>query len=242
MISQFGFSIKSLIGRDSTLFNAGTGTNFIYEVVFPEGVVIDVTQFNKDTMVDKKIPTRIAKIESLGGQLKFHSVQSKRLQLNLTLIDTGLPQILSYMVYYRYRDSLLKVNKLVELLNNRNPMNFDMHCGHPFYEHKIKNLLTDTALGMTPEKVWNGQYDATGGLIFVKDDGDVLCYHIYNRNEFQEYLFNHTRLEQASTSEDEDNPGNARTEKKAKPYKFGWLYEEDGKLFFKLNLQIRFSD
>ena len=64
----------------------------------------------------------------------------------------------------------------------------------------------------------------TGGIIIVKDDGDVVCYHIYNRNEFQEYLFNNTRLEQASISR----------------YKFGNFYKENNKILFKLNLQIRF--
>jgi hypothetical protein len=94
MLSQFGFSIKSLIGQDSTLFNAGAGTNFIYEVVFPENVVVDIAQFNRETLVTGKIATRLAKIEALDGQLKFHAIQSKRLQLNLTLIDTALPLIL----------------------------------------------------------------------------------------------------------------------------------------------------
>ena len=104
-------------------------------------------------------------------------------------------------------------------------MNFNLSQGHPFYEYKIKNFLTDSALGMTPAAKWNGNYDATGGLIIVKENGDLVCYHIYNHNEFQDYLFNNTRLEQASTSR----------------YGFGDLYQENGKLFIKLNLQVRFS-
>jgi len=78
---------------------------------------------------------------------------------------------------------------------------------------------------MTPSGIWIGKYDATGGIIIVKEDGDLVCYHIYNRNEFQDYLLNNTRFEQASTSR----------------YKFGSLYKENGKIYLKLNLQIRFN-
>ena len=78
---------------------------------------------------------------------------------------------------------------------------------------------------MTPARIWTGQYDATGGIIIVKQDGELVCYHIYNRNEFQDYLLNNTRIEQASTSR----------------YEFGSLYKDNDKIFMKLNLQIRFN-
>ena len=41
---------------------------------------------------------------------------------------------------------------------------------------------------MMPSKVWTGEYDATGGYLIVKADGEILCYHIYNKNEFENYL------------------------------------------------------
>lgn len=104
-------------------------------------------------------------------------------------------------------------------------LQFDLSQGHPFYEYKIKNFLTDSALGMTPATKWTGQYVATGGIIIVKENGELVCYHIYNRNEFQNYLLNNTRLEQASTSR----------------YDFGDLYNQNGRTFLKLNLQVRFN-
>tara|TARA_R110000868_G_C10909038_1_gene764824 strand:+ start:626 stop:865 length:240 start_codon:yes stop_codon:yes gene_type:complete len=77
---------------------------------------------------------------------------------------------------------------------------------------------------MMPSKVWTGQYDSTGRYLIVKENGDVLCYHIYNKNEFEDYLFNNTKLDTASSSR----------------HDFGMIYKENGKLYFKLNLQIRF--
>lgn len=48
-------------------------------------------------------------------------------------------------------------------------------------------------------------------------------------------------FEQPSTGEDGDNSGNPRRTKGAKKYYYGWLYEEDGELLFKINLQVRFK-
>ena len=77
---------------------------------------------------------------------------------------------------------------------------------------------------MTPSKNWDGKFQATGGYIIVREDGEVLCYHIYNHNEFQDYLFKNTRIETPSTTR----------------YGFGSIYKENNKNFIKLNLQIRF--
>jgi hypothetical protein len=78
---------------------------------------------------------------------------------------------------------------------------------------------------MMPSKVWTGQYDATGGYLIVKTDGEVLCYHIYNKNEFEDYSFADTKLDTASSSR----------------HRFGEVYKENGEFYFKLNLQIRFK-
>ena len=86
-------------------------------------------------------------------------------------------------------------------------------------------MLVDTALGMTPASLWNGQYEANGGYLVVKDNGDIVCYHIYNKNEFEEYLFHNTKMESASRSR----------------HDYGYIYSQDGRQLIKLNLQIRFK-
>lgn len=240
-----GFSIKSMIGKDSTLFNAGAGTNFIYKLIIPKDLIFDINEFNKSTLLEShssgesKIKIRINKLDSLGIKLEFEKIQSENLQLNLQLIDSKLPELFACLLCYKFGKGISKFPALLEQLNKENPLNFNISKGHPFYEYKIKSLLTDNALGMTPETIWHGKYDATGGIIIVKGNGDLVCYHIYNKNEFQDYLMNHTRLEQASTSEDENNPGFAATIKGTKPFKYGWVYEENGSYYIKLNLQIR---
>jgi len=117
------------------------------------------------------------------------------------------------------------IENLTENINKINPLNYDNQFAHTFYDYKVKRFLTDVALGMTPSKVWTGELDATGGYLVVKENGEVLCYHIYNRNEFEDYLFTNTKLETASSTRHE----------------FGKIYKENGQYYFKLNLQIRFK-
>jgi hypothetical protein len=243
----FGFSIKSLVGKKSTLFNPSVGTNFIFKIT-TQGSAIDADSFNERTyneaLLNKtaKISHRLNELDELGADVELSHIQSETLHLNLTLIDSSLHLIVGKMLYYKYRFGISKLSDLVDKLNEENPLLFNLISGHPFYEYKLKNLLTDSALGMTTETVWTGNYDATGGIILVRNDGEILCYHIYNKNEFQDYLLNNTKLEQASTSEDKERPGHPSLSKTAKPFKFGWIYREEGETFIKLNLQIRFTN
>jgi hypothetical protein len=224
MQPKLGFSIKSMLGGNSTLFNPGNTTNFIYEITGGEGE-LNIVEINAIEN-SPKIANRIAAIRERGFDVKFKNIQSATLQLNLQLIDSDLPQILAELLLIKYSTpGLALLAPTLHQLTNINPLNFDLSQGHPFYEYKIKNFLTDSALGMTPATMWTGQYDATGGIIIVKENGELVCYHIYNRNEFQNYLLNNTRLEQASTSR----------------YNFGDIYCEDGRTFIKLNLQVRFN-
>ncbi len=91
---------------------------------------------------------------------------------------------------------------------------------------------------MTSETPWLGEYDSFGGVIIAKNDGDIVCFHIYDFNLFRSYLLNNTKFEQPSTGEDKYNPGNKRA--KGKKYYYGWLDKDMDDLIFKINLQIRF--
>jgi type II restriction enzyme len=167
---------------------------------------------------------RINSILQSKGQFDFVKTERQIFSNNLILIDSRLPEILSQIVYDFYSSKKSSVADLVKRTNLKNPLKFDISNNHKFYEYKVKRFLTDIALGMMPSKVWTGQYDATGGYLIVKESGDILCYHIYNRNEFENYLFNNTKLDTASSNR----------------HDFGSIYEENGEFYFKLNLQIRF--
>jgi len=218
-----GFSIKSQIGSPATLLNASKSTNFQYKL---EGHLTkeDLTEIN-EMPGRSKVKDRLEAIQEKGVKLVFSQILKNTFKNNLTLIDSLLPNILSEIMLDFYSKSQNKtMADLLAAINKRNPLEFDNSQRHNFYDYKIKKFLTDTALGMTPAKVWNGEYDATGGYLIVKENGDIICYHIYDKNKFEDYLLANTILETPSTSR----------------HDFGKIYEINGDLFFNLNLQVRF--
>lgn len=245
MTQTLGFSIKSFLGSDSTLFNPGAGTNFIYEIRTPN-LIIDVNKFNAETYgLTPRISERLKKlINDYKAEIVFSKVQSNCLSQNLRTIDGDLPSLLAQLLLIRHLNNETTIARCTEILTEQNPLDFDTTKHGAVYEYKVKRFLQDCALGMVPEKPWLGIYDATGGQIIVKEDGQVVCYHIYEQNRFLNYLFNSTKFDTPATSEDENNPGHPREKvagKTLKPYLYGWLYEEDGKYYFKINLQVRFK-
>lgn len=216
-----GFSIKSKLGNASTLVNPGETTNFIYELSpsLPNKLVETINNIDNKS----KIKSKITEIEK-NSKLIYKDMQNINFKNNLMIIDSSLPIIISEMLKFFYAGFGNKIEELVKILNETNPCKYDISSDHPYYEYKIKKFLTDYALGMTPSSIWKGKYNASGGYIVVKEDGDIVCYHIYNLNEFQDYLYKNTKL---------DTPSSSR-------YKFGNIYQKNGKQYFKLNLQIRF--
>lgn len=220
---ELGFSIKSQLGNPSTLLNAGRTTNFVFEIT---GVILTDEEILRINSIGtrSKIKDRLETIQALGGTFVFTGTERSVFSNNLILIDSLLPEILAEIVFSFFASRKSSMEELVDKLEDENPLGFDVQNKHRFYDYKVKRFLTDVALGMMPSMVWTGQYDATGGYLVVKEDGEVLCYHIYNRNEFENYLLKNTKLETASSTR----------------HGFGEIYKVNNRLFFNLNLQIRF--
>ncbi|HOA81119.1 MAG TPA: HpaII family restriction endonuclease [Defluviitaleaceae bacterium] len=220
------FSIKSRLGEASTLLNASGSTNFIYKVVGTTLNEAEINNINNINDRNDKIRKRIEAIIDKGGQLEFVDTENEIFKLNMQVIDSNLPLIISRIVLNYYKGKATDLKDLLQIVEQENPCGFKLNYNHSFYSYKVKKFLTDIALGMKPSDVWNGYYDANGGYIIVREDGDIVCYHIYNKNEFEDYLLNNTKL---------DTPSSTR-------HGFGTLYKDtNNNLLIKLNLQIRFK-
>jgi len=219
---HINISIENLKGKKgTTLFNASQGSNFIYKVIgnLTNTDIETINNINTNSKIQDRVNVIFQK-----ANLEFVKTEGSIFQNNLVLIDSCLPEMLAELVVLFNAIAESNLAYLVHVLEENNPLHYNIADGHKFYEYKIKRLLTDIALGMQSTKVWTGQLNTTGGYLIVKEDGDIVCYHIYNRNEFENYLLANTRLV---------NPSSGRL-------KFGLLYKENEELFFKLNIQIRF--
>ena len=212
-----GFSIKSELGSPPTLLNASGATNFIYEV---SGISEELAKAINAIDTKTKIVDRVQKILE-NGTITYSHMKNKVFSGNLMLIDTYMEKIVASMLLQYYKNKEADCDKLVEIIEEQNPLRYPRKG---IYAYKFKKFLCSIALGMMPSKEWDGLDEANGGYIIVKDDGDVLAYHIYNRDAFEGYLLKNTKFEKGSTSK----------------HGFASLYEENGKMFINLNLQIRF--
>ena len=222
--SEMGFSIKSHLGADSTLLNASIATNFTYKV---KGIVLSKKEIEEINALDssrKKVIERVERIKEKGGHFLFDKVENDTFRNNLILIDSNMPAIIAHLLLEQFDSNSSKIQDLIIRLTESNPLNYDIKQQSLFYEYKIKQFLTSAALGMMPTMSWDGRYDANGGYLVIKKDGEIVCYHFYDKNRFEDYLFSNTYLERSSTTR----------------HKYATLIkEEDGSLSFKLNLQIR---
>lgn len=217
MEHKLGFSIKSKLGGKSTLFNSNKDTtNFLYKI----------TGLNKEQIAEfnnqDKFADKFDILKKYNGDITFERIVNETFNNNLIYIDSNLPTILGHSLIEYYSNTKRSTADIVEQISNINP------CGFPdtmdFYAHKIKQMLITFALGMTSANPWSGRYDANGGYIVVKEDGDIVCYHFYDRNDLEDYLYFNTGFETPSTTR----------------HQFGNIFEENGSFWLKLNLQIRF--
>lgn len=218
-----GFSIKSQLGQPSLLFNASPATNFRYEIQGKLGPLNDAVMNTINAVETRtKIQDRINMLQSAGFYFVFDEPENLNFKTNLMLIDSCLDKILAEIVRISFTTGEMRLLKLVELLEQVNPLNYPKP--EVFYRYKIRKFLCAVALGMKPSKEWDGAEEANGGYIIVKRDGDIVAFHIYNREFFENYLLKNTKLERGSTTR----------------HNFGMIYKNSDRYYINFNLQIRF--
>ncbi len=217
-----GFSIKSQLGKASTLLNAGPTTNIIYKVAGYDLSDNDIKEING---VGSHLK-RLSALFSKGCILEYSDIDHFVFKNNLLFLDNCMPQFIADCLLVDCLGSNSSIEYCVSEVAKKNPFDYKGKNIDEYYAHKMKVLLLSTALGMMPGKEWAGRYDVNGGYLVVRKDGEIVCYHFYNRNDVEDYLYKNTRFERASRSR----------------YGFGSLYRgEDGSVYMKLNLQIRFK-
>lgn len=223
MTPKLGFSIKSQLGSASTLLNAGLPTNILYEIKGAKFTDEDICAING---INDHLP-RMKEIVERGGRLVYSNVEHQTFKNNLLFLDSCMPEFIAEcLVVDSMPNTSSTIKEAVEMVAKKNPFGFTGNDIVVFYEHKMKVLLLDAALGMTPSREWKGKYDANGGYLVVRKDGEIVCYHFYNRNDVEDYLYHNTRFERGSRTR----------------HNFGSLFRgEDGNVYIRLNLQIRFK-
>lgn len=221
----YGFSVKSEFKAKATLLNASQTTLFRFKV---EGITEEDARRLNAYRGPTRYRERMRELLRLGAKITPAGMRSKTFFRNLLMLDDGLPDIVArLLLHWRQRESdaegslSLSISELCDSLAENNPRDYP---DTSLYRHKICRLLHASALGMLPGSPWDDRDDATGGVIVVKENGELVAFYVYNRARFSEYLINNTKL---------DTP----SERNGAQLLLEW---ENGKCYFDLGLQIRF--
>lgn len=219
MVLNSGFSIKTNFKAKAHLINSSEATNFIYQINdFDDSKMNKVNQINTRT----KIQDRVKYIYENSSSIVFEKTYRNMTCKNLMLIDSRMPEIIGYALYNHYFNNISICYDIVDKLIDNDPLVFKNGL---MYSYKFKKLLCACALGMSLGKEWDGIEEANGGYIIVKDDGDIVAHHIYNRDIFEAFLLKETKFERGSTDR----------------HNYCKVYKENDKYYIKLNLAIRFK-
>lgn len=213
-----GFGIKSYLGSKPTLLNASGNTNFIFEVTHLQHNQIDtINKINTRT----KLKDRIGKIYDLGGMLQFHKIEKDTMSYNLSMVDSLIPGLMAKMLleFFVNRTNFINTN-----LNNVFKSGAFPNSDLISLQVKIKRLLVSVLLGFFAGKKWDGRY-VSNGIIVVKQSGEQVGFHIVDKDSLEDYLFENIKFDTPSTTR----------------HRYGSLISENnGKIYFKLNCQLRF--
>jgi HpaII restriction endonuclease len=230
---SLGFSVKSELGGLPTLLNAGA-TQFQYRV---EDFSVEdalAVQEAAPRPAGKDYPGPMRLLPALNhsrARIIFESVVNPIFEQNLKMVDTTFPRILASTLLHAYMRGDLSLEEAVECPALLDELSEALSLPRPMVirlvRHKMKELLRQSALGMNPGRQWEGQIEAHGGWLVVKEDGSVVCFHVINDDDFRDYLLANTKF---------DTPSMSRHEA-------GYLYKQEGdiKARLRLSLQVRFK-
>lgn len=221
VVNKVGYSIKSSLGSPATLLNASSNTNFKYLI---EGLSKEEIEKINNIDTKTKLVDRLEYMQNKRAKIKFEKVISDTMNHNLQMVDSKLPEILANLLLASYETKEKNVNKLLHYVAQNNVLNYTGDS-ELYYKKKIGDFLLAVTLGMMPGQIWSGEYDVTGGIILVENDGKILVLDaIYYKEYLVKYLIKNTKLESPSSTR----------------YKMFDIYSEGENSYFNLNLQIRF--
>lgn len=225
VVSIMGFSIKSQFGQPPTLFNAGTGSQLLYDMQGMNDETMERFNSLLDERDNRDWAGCVQLVSSEGINPVFIRCKNVTLENNLLYIRESMVDVLAWL----YRERLLidtsvrQLDRLCERMEERNPLGYRIPG---LYEKVVKDFLFASFSGMTGSRPWDGSEQVNGGYVVVLPSGEVLCYHANDREQFRDYLLHNTFIEYVS----------------CKKYRWGYVEkDEQNRYVLPLNAAIRFT-
>ena len=228
---QTGFSIKSMMGHNPTLFNTAPASAVRYRL---DGATkADMEEINSlidsrghvavgkrcSTILEKGItPVYVGYAITRNGEEVFKD--------NLDIIDPRLPKVIERILWNHFfeGDTTTDLPLVVNRIISENPCSVSRpEIKYPFM---MKTFIYSAYCGLTASTPWDGEGKVNGGFITVDANGQILAHYALESKEFKDYLYKNCYLEFPSTGEGHGN--------------YAKVYEKDGEFFYHLNFQVRY--
>ncbi len=255
-----GFSVKSHLGSNPTLFNCSQTSGFVYRILG-----CDTEGMHKINSINS-LKSMIAYIKKVYS-LEYVGCRNSIFEQNIGIVDSRMDEILNVAILFvnEYFDNNASTDlpTVCEYLIKLNPIK--RANPNEFYSAKIKDFLFASFAGLTASTPWSGRKKLTGGYIDVGQSGELLYYRAISDDIFANYLFQNTKidmpdrgvkkalaLERANVYLKENRELTQAEEKSiiyvngidgkknSKKGDFGYVYRDGDEFFIVLNFQIRF--
>lgn len=208
--AMLGYNVKALFAGSPGIINASKKTNFVYKV--------NCDCSDNDLNALKKPKKIISNIYKNGGTLEFWK-SCEQFEENLIR-----PEIYAMLVLEYFKSDKKFISDLINQIFEEEEKVLGMKKSG--WRRIISKALVDFGNDLTPsKKPKETKNDASGGLVFVKKDGSVICDKYSTKNDASDYLYKKTFLDTGST----------------RRHNFGKIYYENGIRVINLNLNIKES-
>lgn len=223
-----GFSIKSFVGGDPTLFNTSRAARFKFRL---DGAASEqasaISQEIESNRPKSWVQTLFHRLNEINAFTPFIEVPDPKFQRNLELLDAQMPNVIGALLLKAYCSGNMSVSECLKMVTLSDPLGYGGDA-ETFYSYRVRRFLRAAALGFSSSKPWDGNEGADGGMLLVDKDWNLYCM-LSSRKDFENYLLKSCRFESPSSSE-------------SKHGGYGKITKEWRGTYVDLLLQVRESD
>ncbi|MCO6147768.1 HpaII family restriction endonuclease [Flavobacterium sp. NRK1] len=181
--------IKYHILKPPFLLKGSSNTEFIYRI---DKIILNKNDV--ENLSSTNIYSKIKFIEDRGGILKFIGCRNNIFFNNLIMIDSKMSKLLSEIMLLSYRIEQYKLQDVINLLENADPLDYKHTDLIKIYKYKITEFFRCLALGMNPVQVWNNEPNLYDHFPIIKIKDEII-YYSDSIKRFNEILISKTEIE-----------------------------------------------
>ena len=194
-----GFSIKSFVGADPTIFNTSRSARFKFRLDGAKSVeAFAIANEISNNKPKSWVQALFQRLNAINAFTQTIEIPEPKFERNLELLDAHMPTVLGALLLQAYCSGEMSISECLKRVILSDPLGFGGDA-ETFYTYRVKHFLRAAALGFSSSKPWDGNEGADGGMLFVNKSWSLSCM-LSSRKDFENYLLKSCRFESPSSS------------------------------------------